>query len=359
MKTSIKDIISNQCGIEVFHTEGAGVVGSRAAIVVLGLLLATTLGTAQIGIVSTPGTKRPFSQAAKTQRREARVQGSPSYNYTLLNFPGTLTTFAICINKGATTSKTYVVGGYGTAPELYQAGFLARVSGKKTVAESYQSVSYPHVPEEQLAECVNDSDQIVGTYLDSSGLNHGYERSGGKFIPLDVPFAGAIGTFPVSINNSGEVVGAWTDSEGNDHGFTLIGGAYNSFDYPGGTQTEAADINSAGDIVGTCYDASGVGIGFLLSGGTYTPIEYSGAVETFVSGINDSGVIVGSYCTTSECETSLDGIQNFLLNGSVYTPITIIPGEVYSIVVDINNNGVLVGYYLDAAGVGGSFIATP
>jgi len=299
------------------------------------------------------------SSVGQAASHQVKTAGSPSYNYTLLNFPGTLTTLAICINKGVTTSKTYIVGGYGTAPELYQAGFLARVSGKKTVAESYQSVNYPHVPDQQLAECVNDSGQIVGTYLDSSGFNHGYERSGGKFIPLEVPFASAIGTFPVSINDSGEVVGAWTDSDGNDHGFTLIGGVYNSFDYPGGTQTEAADVNSAGDIVGTCYDASGVGIGFLLSGGTYTPIEYSGAVETFVSGINDSGVIVGSYCTTSECEASLDGIQNFLLSGSVYTPIAILPGEVYSVVVDINNDGVLVGYYLDAAGLGGSFIATP
>jgi hypothetical protein len=329
------------------------------SLAMLGVVLIPSQSTAQGRASSKLPGRYKSSSAAQAANRRVKTAGSPSYTYTLLNFPGTLTTLAICINKGVTTSKTYIVGGYGDAPELYQAGFLARVSGKKTVAESYQSVSYPHVPDQQLAECINDSGQIVGTYLDSSGFNHGYERSGGKFIPLDVPFAGAIGTFPVSINNSGEVVGAWTDSDGNDHGFTLIGGVYTSFDYPGGTQTEATDVNSAGDIVGTCYDTSGVGIGFLLSGGSYTAIEYSGAVETFVDGINDSGVIVGNYCSTSECEIDLDGVQNFLLSAGVYTPITILSGEVYAALADINNNGVVVGYYQDAAGVVASFMATP
>jgi hypothetical protein len=36
-----------------------------------------------------------------------------------------------------------------------------------------------------------------------------------------------------------------------------------------------------------------------------------------------------------------------------------IPGEVYTAVTDINNSGVVVGYYQDAAGLVGSFLATP
>jgi hypothetical protein len=285
--------------------------------------------------------------------------GATSYSYTLLSYPGQLSTTAICINKGATTSETEIVGGYGTAPELSQAGFVARVSGTKAVTESYLSVSYPHEPAEQFAECINDSGQIVGTYIDSSGASHGYERSGGKFTPLDVPFSGATGTYPMSINNSGEVVGGWSDSDGNEHGFTLIGSTYTSFDCPGGTQTYAADINSAGDIVGDAYNASGNAIGFLLSGGTYSLIEYPSAVGTFANGINDSGVIVGSYCTTSECEMDFDGVQTFVLSAGVYAPISILPGEVSVVADDINNNGVLVGYYQDAAGLVASFVAKP
>ena len=110
--------------------------------------------------------------------------------------------------------------------------------------------------------------------------------------------------------------------------------------------------------MGNFLDSSGVETGFVLSGGTYTAISYSGAVETFASGINDAGNIVGGFCTTSECVETFDGFQSFLLSGGVFTPIAL-PGEVYTSVTDINNNGTVIGYYQDAAGVVGSFMATP
>jgi hypothetical protein len=52
-------------------------------------------------------------------------------------------------------------------------------------------------------------------------------------------------------------------------------------------------------------------------------------------------------------------VQNFLCSGGAFTPIAILPGEVVTDVIDISNNGVLVGYYQDAAGLVGGFIATP
>jgi len=48
-----------------------------------------------------------------------------------------------------------------------------------------------------------------------------------------------------------------------------------------------------------------------------------------------------------------------LLSGGVFTSIDILPGEVYAVADDINNNGVLVGYYQDAAGLVVSFLAAP
>lgn len=331
------------------------------SLVVLGVSLIPSQSVAQLRLASKLPGKHPASSTAQSARSQTQTPGSPSYTYTLLSYPGQLTTVAICINKGATTSKTGIVGGYDdpNGDSFPQAGFLVKASGTKTVTETYQTVSYPHKPAGQEAACINDLGQIIGIYYDSSGVSHGYERSGGKFTALDVPFAGATGTVPQSINNSGEVVGGWADSDGNGHGFTLIGGTYASFDYPGGTQTFATDVNSAGDIVGSYYDASGVFEGFSLTGGTYTSIAYPGAVETFVNGINDSGVLVGGYCTTSECETTLDGVQNFLWSGGVFTLVTILPGEVYAVADDINNNGVLVGYYQDAAGLIVGFMATP
>jgi hypothetical protein len=65
-----------------------------------------------------------------------------------------------------------------------------------------------------------------------NNYDSGYELSGGRYIPIAVPFAGALATFPYGINNSGEIVGGWWDSNKDEHGFTLIGDAYTSFDCP-------------------------------------------------------------------------------------------------------------------------------
>ena len=323
--------------------------------VVMGVLLGPLLGASLSGAQSKIPL-RPMSQ------HPASLTSQPTYTFTLLNYPGTLSTLATGINPGATTSKMEIVGGINLAvfghDTQTQGGFLARVSGKKMFTETYQAFNDPHVPPQQGAVAVNDSGDIIGSYLDSSGNFHAFERIGAKFSNIDVPFTGATETFANGINNSGEIVGAYEGSDGLSHGFTLVGGTYTSFDYPGGTQTFATAINSSGAIVGQYRDGSGWH-GFLLSAGTYTPFDYPGATaETFPAGINDNGDISGFYCVTEECVGDLSGAQGFLLSGGTFTEITI-PGEFYTVAFEINNNGVIVGYYQDAAGVIGSFLATP
>jgi uncharacterized membrane protein len=315
----------------------------------LALALIPSTSWAQVGLASKLPGKNPTTTAAQVVSHQTMAQGAPSYTFTLLSFPGSLDTVAEGINLGATTSKMEIVGAAG------QGGFLARVSGKKTVSEAYQAVNYSHGPDPQTPFAVNDSGQIVGAYDD---YDQGYERSGGKFTPIAVPFAGAQGTFPYGINNSGEIVGGWWDSNKIEHGFTLIAGTYTSFDYPGASETSGFAINSAGDIVGPYSDASGVEHAFLLSGGTFTSFDFPGADFTVANGINDAGDIVGIYCTTTECISTSEGEQGFLLSAGVSTTITI-PGEYYTAADGINNNGVVIGYYQDAAGLEVSFLATP
>jgi hypothetical protein len=321
------------------------------ALALLGLALIPSTSLAQVGLAPRLPGKHPASAAAQAASHQTQPPGA-SYTYTLLSFPGTLYTYPEGINLGATTSKIEIVGGTG------QGGFLARVSEKETVTETYDAVNYPHEPAEQTANDVNDSGQIVGSYNDSSGVTHGYERSGGKFTTLNVPFAGATGTAGFGINNSGEIVGEWTDNDGGEHAFTLIGGTYASFDYPGAKFTTATDVNNAGVIVGIYEDTSFVVHGYSLSGDTYTAIDFPGAVYTNSTGINDAGDIVGTYCTTSQCISTNEGAQGYLLSGGVFTTIAI-PGEFYTFLVVINNNGVLLGGYVDAAGLAVSFLATP
>src|SRR5271170_3450027 len=135
------------------------------SVAVFGVALIPSLSLAQVGLASKLPGKRAASSVVHATGRQAQTPTSPSYTYTLLNFPGTLFTQAAGINPGATTSKIEIVGGYGPLVEINAGGFLARVSGKKTVVETYKAVNYPHVTQ-QYAVGVNDSGQIVGVYLD-------------------------------------------------------------------------------------------------------------------------------------------------------------------------------------------------
>jgi hypothetical protein len=320
----------------------------------LGLAFSASTSLAQVGPASKFPARRSASAAAQPASGSAKTPGAPSYTYTVLSVPGSLSTYAIGINPGGTSPKIEIVGVGGPQAQ----GFLATVSAKKTTSETFQTLNYPHHSDEVSPFGINDSGQVVGHYVNSSGAYIGFEKSGGKFTTIAVPFAGATNTTPIAINDAGEIVGAWTDSAEVSHSFTLIGGTYTSFDYPGATFTQANAVNSAGEIVGYYNDTSDVSHGFLLSGGTYVSIDVPGAASTMSSGINDSGDIVGAYCPTGECILSEEGTQGFLLSGGVFTPIAI-PGEFATFLIDINNSGVILGDYFDAAGLTVSFLATP
>ena len=62
---------------------------------------------------------------------------------------------------------------------------------------------------------INPAGEVVGTYTDAAGHQHGYVLSGGQFITIDVPgeLAGVGGTLPTvarGISPSGEIVGTYT-----------------------------------------------------------------------------------------------------------------------------------------------------
>src|SRR4051812_42092685 len=67
---------------------------------------------------------------------------------------------------------------------------------------------------------INDTGQIVGEFVDSTGI-HGFLNTGGSFIPIDVP--GAFSTFAQNINDAGQIVGIFVDNTGG-HGFLDTGG---------------------------------------------------------------------------------------------------------------------------------------
>src|SRR6266481_5237148 len=158
-----------------------------------------------------------------------------------------------------------------------------------------------------FAQGINDTDQIVGWYIDKDGRTHGYifDANGGTYTTLDDPF-GAGGTFASGINDRGLVVGSYAESFlGRYHGFLYNGRTYTTLDDPLGTfGTYAYGINGAGVVVGRYIDHTGTH-GFLYgpSGGTYTTLDDPLAANSFdnpfgptgtvVEGINGAGQVVG------------------------------------------------------------------
>ena len=80
---------------------------------------------------------------------------------------------------------------------------------------------------------INDAGQIVGYYLDSSGVPHGFLYSNGTWTTLDDPSA-VNGTIADGMNASGQIVGSYNGSSGYVHGFLYSNGTWTTLDDPSG-----------------------------------------------------------------------------------------------------------------------------
>src|SRR5262249_32271602 len=69
---------------------------------------------------------------------------------------------------------------------------------------------------------INDSGVLVGYFLDSLGVTHGFLDDGVTFTTIDVPGAANF-TQVNGINNAGALVGDFVDpATGNTEGFTAV-----------------------------------------------------------------------------------------------------------------------------------------
>src|SRR5207302_3211005 len=108
------------------------------------------------------------------------------------------------------------------------------------------------------------------------------------FTTIDVP--GATGTTASGINGTGQIVGIYVDTGGLSHGFLRdAGGTYSAIDIPGATSTAASGINDIGQIVGSFLD-TGDTHGYLMdAGGAYSAINVPGAARPDAAEVGDNG----------------------------------------------------------------------
>ena len=127
---------------------------------------------------------------------------------------------------------------------------------------------------------LNATNQLVGYYTDSAGINHGFSRDsdGTLTFPIDPP--GSTGTILFGNNDQNWAVGRYTDSSGLTHGlFFIPPDDFVTFDYPGSTFTSLNGINAKGYICGRYLDEAGIEHGFLAKAKPGTTNEARGQIK--------------------------------------------------------------------------------
>jgi hypothetical protein len=170
----------------------------------------------------------------------------------------------------------------------------------------------------------NNSDELVGSYTDGSGVSHGFVYSAGSVTVVDEPLATG-GTWINGLNDLGEFVGAYVDSAGT-HGFVGAGGHFTTVDDPHATGYSVLyAINDAQTVVGE-YGSSGAAIAGVF---TAAPGPVSNGL-TLLGTIQNQGTIFGDSTGTSAADfTPIElGTAQVTLTGGGQLVFSTIAGSV-------------------------------
>lgn len=200
------------------------------------------------------------------------------------------------------------------------------------------------------ARGINNEGTIAGFYFGSDDKFHGYFLSGDTFTEFDVPGAG--NTLVFGINNRGDFVGN-TDVDATDHGYLSVDGVLTLFNIPGALETDVSSINDAQNSAGFYFDSAVVPHGFIRQrdGTLIFPIDPPGATQTLLFGNNDRGAKVGRYADSSGITHGLFfvGQNNFVTYD--------FPGATLTSLNGINQAGIICGRYQGADGIGHGIVA--
>jgi hypothetical protein len=200
-----------------------------------------------------------------------------------------------------------------------------------------------------LPQKINEIGDIVGEFIDSSGVVRGFVRFvNGRFSAPIVDPNDTVGfTEGRGINNFRKVVGDYAASDGTLHSFFLFGSTFTEYDVPSAVQTNLLGINELGDLTGGFDpDGSGVFQGFIDRRGTITSFSVPDAASTFAYELNDTRrLAVGYYIDASGI---LHGYYRDH-NGTLHFPIDP-PGSVATVLFGVSDTNFVVGRYADAAG---------
>lgn len=227
-------------------------------------------------------------------------------------------------------------------------GTFAQPAASSGSIEVITTFDYPGTGNNTLPQKINERGDVVGEFIDSSGVVRGFVRfSDGSFSDPIVEPNDTVGfTEGRGINNSRTVAGDYVISDGTLHSFFLSGDTFTGYDVPSTVQTNLLSINDAGDFTGGFDPGSGIFQAFVSVDGTLTPFSVPAALSTFAYEINNSEELVVGYFIDGS--GVLHGYYRDV-NGALHFPIDP-SGSVATVLFGLNDRNWVVGRYADSAG---------
>jgi len=230
-----------------------------------------------------------------------------TYTYKTVNVAGEANTSVMGLNaSGAYTGEACNL----TCTNIKL--FVTNPSGKQTFfLLPFDDYSPTAGPNNEGVKGIDNAGDVVGSYLDSKGSAHGFERlASGKMIEINDPAAADVefaGTDVKGISFDGSViVGSYVDSNDVVHGFLLKGGIFTTYDFPNAVLTVVTfyDYNQFG---GTYLSSTGAYFGFYVdASGTPHTISAPGKTNpakgngTYLLGISPDGILFGDVISTTK-----------------------------------------------------------
>jgi uncharacterized membrane protein len=235
-----------------------------------------------------------------------------------------------------------------TRAPVWALSIAALVCSAATAAPRYTSFSVPDGSNTR-AVGINSVGQVVGRYMDPTGVEKAFLRyTDGSIRTLSAP-GGVLGTWAQDINDRGDIVGVYFDADFAAHGFLLRDGRYSSIDFPGALETRARSIDDLGRITGNYLactaDVCNAGhpdpleIGFVLDRTGFHSVFFPGTDSTDVWD-EVANVRVGDWSDLA------GNVFGYVEQGGVFTD-TNVPGSSVTSIRGINHRGTLVGVFGD------------
>jgi hypothetical protein len=200
---------------------------------------------------------------------------------------------------------------------------------------------------------IDNHGTVTGLYYDAAGNTHGFVYDDGVLTTVDGPTS----TPPLSqaqlynIDNKEQVGGTYVDDFGNARAavYDLKAQSWSALPIiPGATYNASGGLNARGVVVGnwTADPSGATGFqGWLYDShsGNYTYFDVPGSDKvnsygTIVNDINNAGLVVGWYSDGN------GGIHGFTKQGTQYQTIDV-PGALNTQLFGINSQGDLAGRY--------------